>query len=281
MNSAAKRQMCLRRGHAIAAIAIVTFYLGCSLCVFAETDAKAIMAGVYQQDTSRDATLRATLEVTDKSGQSVRKRFTLSRLGSFGNGKAVVRFTDPLELRGVALLFVNQPNEPPQQWIYTPSTERVRSIPPRERSERFAGSDFTYEDIVEHSIEDFTYQTLPVEDIIENHPTVKIMATPVAPDRSQYKYIYYWVAKDVPCILHAEMYDQDGKKIRELHASGLRKVSGIWGPRKVQMRLLLEDTKSVLTIDEARLNTGLDGSLFTPEALEKSKPQGKGGDDRP
>ena len=45
------------------------------------------MAGVYQQDTSHDAKLRATLEVTDKEGQLVRKRFTLSRVGSFGNGK--------------------------------------------------------------------------------------------------------------------------------------------------------------------------------------------------
>ncbi len=129
---------------------------------------------------------------------------------------------------------------------------------PRERSERFAGSDFTYEDIAERSLDDFTYQPLPAEDIIENHKTFKILATPVAPDRSQYKFIYYWVAQDVPCILHAEMYDQDGRKVREMHASGLRKESGMWGARKTEMRSLLEGTKSVLTIDEIHLNTGLD-----------------------
>jgi hypothetical protein len=97
------------------------------------------------------------------------------------------------------------------------------------------------------------------------------MATPVAPDRSQYKFIYYWVAQDVPCILHAEMYDQDGRKVREMHASGLRKESGIWGARKTEMRSLVEGTKSVLTIDQIHLNTGLDAALFTPEALEKKE----------
>ena len=168
----------------------------------------------------------------------MRKRFTLSRVGSFGNGKTLVRFTDPPELRGVTLLSINQPGVTDRQWIYTPATERVRSVAPRERSERFAGSDFTYEDIAEHSLDDFTYQLLPAEDIIENHKTSKVMATPVAPDRSQYKFIYYWVAQDVPCILHAEMYDQDGRKVREMHASGLRKESGMWGARKTEMRSL-------------------------------------------
>jgi Outer membrane lipoprotein-sorting protein len=243
----------------------------CALPVFGETDAKAVMAGVYRQDTSRDAKLRATLDVTDKDGRTVRKKFSLSRVGSFGNGKTLVRFTHPPELRGVTLLSVNQPGVTGGQWIFTPATERVRSVAPRERAERFAGSDFTYEDIAEPALDDFTYQPLPAEDSIENHKTVKIVATPVAADRSQYKFIYYWVAQDVPCILHAEMYDQEGRKVREMHASGLRKESGIWGARKTEMRSLLDGTKSVLTIDEIHLNSGLDATLFTPEALEKIK----------
>jgi hypothetical protein len=252
-----------------AALVSVFFCVLSAPSVFSQTDAKEIMARVYQQDTSRDAKLRATLDVTDKDGHTVKKRITISRVGSFGNGKALVRFTDPPELRGVTLLWIRQPGVADLQWIYTPATERVRSVPPRERSERFAGSDFTYEDIAGHSIDDFTYEPLPAQDIIDNHKTVKIVATPVAPDRSQYKFIYYWVAQDVPCILHAEMYDQDGHKVRETHASGLHKESGIWGARKTEMRSTLESTKSVLTIDEIHLNTGLDSALFTPEALEK------------
>ncbi|HWF12552.1 MAG TPA: outer membrane lipoprotein-sorting protein [Candidatus Acidoferrales bacterium] len=241
-----------------------------ALSVFAQDDAKLIMKRVYEQDTSRDVKLRATLEITDKDGHSVKKKFIISRIGSFGNGKTLVRFTDPTELRGVKLLSVNQPGEPDQQWIYTPATERVRSITPRERAEHFAGSDFTYEDIAEHSLDNFTYELLPAEDVIENHKTFKIMATPTSPGNSQYKFIYYWVAQDVPCILHAEMYDQKGRKVREMRASGLRKESGIWGARKTEMRSLLDGTKSVLMIDEAHFNTGLDSAMFTPESLEKN-----------
>src|SRR5580692_5039446 len=258
----------MRLGVSLISLSLAAF---CAIPAFGQMDAKAIMAGVYQQDNSHDLTLRATMDITDKDGHTARKRFTLRRVGSFGNGKTLVRFTDPQELRGVALLSINQPGLADRQWIYTPATERVRSVAPRERAERFAGSDFTFEDIAEPALDDFTYQLLPAEDSIENHKTVKVVATPVAPDRSQYNFIYYWVAQDVPCILHAEMYDQEGHKVREMHASGLRKESGIWGARKTEMRSLLEGTKSVLTIDEIHLNTGLDATLFTPEALEKKE----------
>jgi outer membrane lipoprotein-sorting protein len=274
MNSTATNRA-VRRGIQLKSVLFSLAYCAaCALPSFAQTDAKTdaktIMAGVYQQDTSHDVTLKATLDVTDKDNHTVRKRFTLSRIGSFGNGKTIVRFTDPAELRGVTLLSINEPGVPDRQWIYTPATERVRSVSPRERSERFAGSDFTYEDIAEHELDDFTYQLLPDEDVIENHKTYKILATPTSPDRSQYKFVYYWVAQDVPCILHAQMYDSDGREIREMHASGLKREKEIWGARKTEMKSLVDGTKSVLTIDEVHLNTGLDAARFTPEALEKT-----------
>jgi ribosomal protein L20 len=46
------------------------------------------------------------------------------------------------------------------------------------------------------------------------------------------------------------MYDKDGKLVRELHASGLKKASGSWGARQVEMRSVEEKTRTVLTIDD-------------------------------
>ncbi len=128
------RQRAVRLSAALLSLMLCAFS---ALPAFAEDDAKAIMARVYQQDTSHDVRLRATLAVTDKDGQTVRKKFTLSRIGSFGNGKTLVRFTDPPDLRGVTLLAINEPGLPDRQWIYTPATDRVRSVTPRERLRAF------------------------------------------------------------------------------------------------------------------------------------------------
>ena len=47
---------------------------------------------------------------------------------------------------------------------------------------------------------------------MEGHKTYKVEATPVDAARSQYKFVYYWVAQDVPVILFAEMYDAQGQE---------------------------------------------------------------------
>jgi hypothetical protein len=237
----------------------------------AQSDPRTIMAGVYDQDTSHDRTLRATLDVFDKTGQSRRKKFVLLRVGTLGDSKTLVRFTDPAEIRGVTLLSINQRGVIDRQFIYIPAQQRVRTVSPRERSERFVGSDFTFEDIAEPVLDDFTYRLLAASDEMEGHKTFKIQAEPVDSTRSQYKFVYYWVAQDVPVILHEQMYDQDGHLVRTLHASGLRKVSGIWGARHVEVQTVSDGTRTVFTIDEARFNTGLSESLFSPDSLGTPK----------
>jgi len=236
----------------------------------ASLDARAVMEGVYQQDKSHDMTIRANLDIFGKDGKGQKKKFVLKRIGGLGDSKTLLTFTDPAEIKGVILLSIIHKGDPDRQWLYTPAIERVRSIAPRERSEQFAGSDFTYEDIAERLLDDFTYKLLSDGEVMQGHKTYKIEATPFAPDRSQYKYVYFWVGQDVPVVLAAEMYDQNGKKVREFHASGLKKVNGITGARRLVMISPLENTRTVLTIDDAQFNTGLNEKLFTPEALASS-----------
>src|ERR1700737_328670 len=123
-------------------------------------DARKIIEDVYRQDTSHDATMRANLEVFDKGGHGKKKRFTYRRIGSLDDSKTLVVFTDPEEIRGVALLSINQRGVNVRQYMYIPATQRVRSVVTRERSDRFIGSDFSYEDIAERTLDAFTYRLL-------------------------------------------------------------------------------------------------------------------------
>jgi hypothetical protein len=216
--------------------------------------------------------MRANLEIFDKEGHGKKKRFTYRRIGSVGDSKELVVFTEPEEIRGVALLSINRQGIQDRQFIYTPATQRVRSVVARERSARFIGSDFSYEDIAEHALDDFTYRMIGGNETMEGHKTYKMEATPVDPDRSQYKFLYYWVAQDVPVILHAEMYDVNGREVRALHASQLKRVSGIWGARRTEMSSVQDATRTVLTIDDVKFNHGLDDKLFSPEGLEGAHP---------
>ncbi len=91
------------------------------------------------------------------------KRWTFDRIGSHGNSKSILRFTSPPEVKGVALLVVNHPERASDQWMWTPALERDRRIALQDRSARFFGTDFSFEDLEERDTEQFTYSLLGEE----------------------------------------------------------------------------------------------------------------------
>jgi len=232
-------------------------------------DARKIMEGVYKQDSSRDTTWRARMDVHDKKGNVRSKKFTMRKIGGLGDSKTLVRFTDPAEVRGVGLLSLNQGGQTDRQWMYTPAINRVRRIAAQERRQRFLGTDFTNEDMAERVLDDYSYKFLSEGEIIDGRKTYKIEARPVSPDKSQYSYVYIWVPVDVPYSVLVEMYDKNGQRIRILKASDLVKISNIWVAKRIEMSSPVEGTKTVLMVDDIKFNTGLKEDMFTQQALEK------------
>ncbi|MBK6797754.1 MAG: outer membrane lipoprotein-sorting protein [Acidobacteria bacterium] len=232
-------------------------------------DARKIMDTVYKQDTSRDTTWDAKMDVYDKKGNARGKKFVFKKTGSLGNSKTLIRFTEPAEVRGVGLLSINQGGTADRQWMYTPAIQRVRRIAAQERRQRFLGTDFTNEDMAERVIDDFNYTVLSEGEMVDGRKTYKIEGRPVSPDKSQYAYVYLWVPVDLPYVVLGEMYDKQGQRQRIYKATSLEKISGIWVARQVEMSSPPDGTKTVLTVDQIRFNTGLKEDMFTQQALEK------------
>jgi hypothetical protein len=230
-------------------------------------DARTMMENVYRQDTAPDIAMKASFQIFNKQGQSTKKEFNLKRVGAPGDSKTLVVFTAPPEIRGVALLSINQKGANERQYMYIPAQQRTRSVATQERTARFLGTDFTFEDIGERVLDDFSYKLLGDAEVIDGKKTYKVEATPVDATRSQYKYVYYWVAQDVPVILFAEFYDAQGQKVRVLHATDIKRENGIWGARNTEMATVADGTRTVLHIDEVKFNTKPDETLFTPDGL--------------
>lgn len=250
-------------------IAFIVLLSVLTLTVFAQQDPRKIMEQVYSQDTSKDALWRGRMDVTDKKGALRSKKFTMRKLGGLGNSKTLVRFTEPVEVRGVGLLSINEKGAADRQWMFTPAIQRVRRIAAQERRQRFIGTDFTNEDMAERVLDDYTYKLIGEGEVVDGRKTWKIEGKPVSADKSQYAYVYLWVPVDVPYVVLAEMYDAKGQRQRVLKASSLEKISGIWIARRVEMSTPNEGTKTVLFLEDIRFNTGLKEDQFTQQALEK------------
>ena len=121
----------------------------------------------------------------DNKGKIADKRWLFMRLGSHGQSKAVLRFIAPAEVKGVALLIVNHPDRASDQWMWTPAIQRERRIALQDRSTRFFGTDFSFEDLEERDVNQYNYRLLG-EEAVDGAPCWRIESTPSQKKISQY-----------------------------------------------------------------------------------------------
>src|SRR5262249_3751559 len=89
----------------------VTIAIAVSLVsVYAADNGRQIVEEAQTRTDAKSQRYEGLLQVFDAKGNVSDKRWSMERLGSHGNSKAVLRFTAPAEVKGVALLVVNHPD---------------------------------------------------------------------------------------------------------------------------------------------------------------------------
>ena len=206
------------------------------------------------------------LQVFDTAGKVSDKRWTLMRLGSHGRSKAVLRFTAPAEVKGVALLIVNHPDRASDQWMWTPAIERDRRIALQDRSTRFFGTDFSFEDLEERDIDHYEY-SMSGEEAIEGEPCWRIEARPRPGKKSQYTRSVMWIRKNYT-YAQMENYSED-KLIRRLKYRRMENAQGIWTARTLEIEDFTRSSRTILKLESLKYNLLLTDDQFSVQALRR------------
>ena len=228
-------------------------------------DARQIVAESQKRAQSKSQQYEGTLEVIGQSNKISLKRWEFERIGSYGASKSILRFTAPAEVKGIALLIVNHPDRASDQWMWTPAIERDRRIALQDRSTRFFGTDFSFEDLEERDVNQFDYKLLG-DDTVDGQVCWKIQSTPKEGKSSQYTSVILSIRKDNYVAIQVENFTRD-KLIRRAHYTDLEKIDGIWTPRTLEMFDAARNSRTVLKLEKLHYNAPLKEADFTLEAL--------------
>jgi outer membrane lipoprotein-sorting protein len=209
------------------------------------------------------------LEVISPSSKVSKKTWESVRFGSYGDSKTIIRFTAPAEVKGVALLVINHPDRSSDQWMWTPAIGRERRIALQDRSTRFFGTDFSFEDLEERDVNQYDYRLLG-EEPVDGAPCWLIAATPRQAKMSQYTRSKVWVRKDNYVPVQYENWIED-QLARRLHQSDIQNVQGIWTPRLREMTDLRRRSRTVLRLDKLEYHVALKEEEFTLQALRREQ----------
>ena len=232
-------------------------------------DARQIVEESQRRGRANSEHYEGVLEVTSADSKVTRKSWQSWRLGAYGNSQAVIRFTAPAEVKGVALLVVNHPDRSSDQWMWTPAIGRDRRIALQDRSTRFFGTDFSFEDLEERDVDQYDYR-LTGEEAIDGAPCWRIEARPKQGKTSQYTLSRTWIRKDNYVPAQYENFVKD-QPVRRLQQKDIQNVQGIWTARTLEMTDLRRKSRTVLRLEKLQYNIPLKDAEFTVQALRRDQ----------
>jgi len=230
-------------------------------------DVRQIVDEAQRRSSAASQRYEGLLQVFEAKGRVSDKRWILERLGSHGDSRAILKFTAPAEVKGVALLIVNHPDRASDQWMWTPAIERDRRIALQDRSTRFFGTDFSFEDLEERDVNQYDYQ-LVGEETVDGASCWKVQSVPKERKSSQYTRSVVWIRKDNYAFARIESYVKDAA-VRRLDYSDIQNVQGIWTARRLEMTDLRRGSRTRLTLDKLQYNVPMNEEDFTLQALRR------------
>jgi hypothetical protein len=245
---------------------LVLTFMGVSAAALAQ-DPQTIIREAQDRAKSTSQRYEGTLKVIDGTNKVTEKRWNFERIGSHGNSKSVLRFSAPAEVKGVALLVVNHPDRSSDQWMWTPAIGRERRIALQDRSQRFFGTDFSFEDLEERDTDQFDYRLLG-EESLDGADCWKIESKPRAGKVSQYTHSHVWVRKDNYVVAQIENFKKN-EMVRRAKYSNIQRVQNIWTAHNIEMFDAGRKSRTILAIEKLQYNLPMKDENFTIQAMRR------------
>ncbi len=211
-----------------------------------------------------------TLRTVDRTGETRDSEATIYWQKFGEKSKALIRFSAPPDLRGSALLLLEE-DERADMFMYLPELRRVRRVSKHSVAGSMFGTDFSYEDFerLQGLGEDGELQRLP-DGEVDGRKVFVLEGRPSRGEESAYERSVSFVDQERCIPIRIELYEK-GERLRKLLLMPVEEISRegeSWVPRHVLVKDLVNETRTELLVDEIELNKKLSRKLFSASGLE-------------
>lgn len=190
------------------------------------------------------------------------------------DSRSISIILEPAAEKGIGFLQFDydDPNRDTDQWMYLSAMGKVKRLVSGKSDEpktgTLFGSEISYEDVERPHIDDYLYKIIKEENyrgrpcwVIESQPT------PERARKTNYSRGVQWIDKEYFQMVKAQLYDRGGRPIKEVIASDIEKIDGIWIARRLNVNNVQSRRISTMKTDKIRLNIKVDDRLFSQRTL--------------
>jgi len=209
--------------------------------------------------------MRATFTKVDRvGGERVSRAKVIGKKLDDGLQRAVLRFDKPIDVRGTAMLMIENPSGPSDFYVFSPDERRVRRISGRSSGGLF-GTDFSYDDFENWRGFSKRSQAERLPDAVEaGRPVYVLAGTPAAEDGSSYERVVSYIDRETCVVLRIDSYEPGAKlrKIMRADPESVENTGNVSIARAIELEDVLDTTRTRVSIDSIRLDVDLPDRLF-------------------
>lgn len=241
----------------------------------AQEDGRSIIMSYQKANEINDLTSKIQYKNISKKGRVQNRELTqyISQSDAVNDQYALLlRFTAPNNIEGTSTLTLQNAKSDDDQWLYLPSLRTTKKISASKKSDRFMGTEMTYEDLSNYLSEptqDYTYTKIG-EDNYNNFSCYKIEVTPLEHTKTQYSKKIMWITKEHFVMIKTEFYDKDNTLLKTYAASDIKPIGETQKYRAHEAVIHNEKTgnRTEVSYVDFVINAGIDESMFNKNYLE-------------
>ena len=238
-------------------------------------EARDIAVKVDNRDDGQSMIQDMTMTLIDKNGK--KRVRTIKTFGKdFGKDEQrIMFFKAPADVKDTSFLTYDYDDNSrdDDQWLYLPALKKVKRIPTSDKSSSFMGSDFSYYDMTNRDVDDFSYKILKHVKV-RGKDTIMIESTPKSQsviDESGYTKTIGLIREDINMVVRSIGFLKNGKK-KYLDVTRMHEQDGIWVIDEMTMTTKKGKNtlhKTILNFDNIQVNPAIEDAMFSTRRLEK------------
>jgi hypothetical protein len=236
-----------------------------------QPDAATIMS--KSRDLTLMGSMKATIHmsITEKNGSS-RNRTIEMTTKSYPGGteKRLIRFLEPADVRGTAMIIIDNPGSQDEMWIYLPALKKVRRIVSTERGRSFMSSEFTNADMSSPVLADFRHVFAIGSGISDAWIIESIPVSQEKADENGYSKKVSYLQTDNYRINKMEFYNFDNELFKRIIIKSVLPLSeGRYIIKDMEAFNLLNGRKSEIVMTNISTGVAIDDAVFSLQNLER------------
>ena len=204
----------------------------------------------------KDMTGKTKIVLIDKAGKEKTREADVTQKG---NDKRIFRFTAPSSQAGIAVLSL--PND--IMYLYMPAFGKERRISSSVKSQNFAGTDFSYDDM-----ESVPYSNKYTPKYIETEGDVFVLELTPKSKKSSYSKVVVKIHKTDYYPVAMDYFDKGKKKIKEATYQ-FEKIGEYWNAKEIGMTNLKKKHATKMIMSGVKYDQGISDDEFTVRKLKQ------------